>query len=196
MEKSPPELIERFDTVAAEFPEATRRLTFGYPCLYVGGNMVSGLYQDGWHVRLAGSDLAAAQALDGAHTFDFADEVVAVEVPASEKGKEPEKATAAKPAEDPGAWTAIVEDTEDEYRDPASRNKPDASPKDPAPQDPTTGKQPDETKSGQHKSRRLRHSGHQSNASGFDVKPIVKYINRQFDSAAKATAVIGFSIAH
>ena len=69
-DKSPAALVERFDTVAGWFPEVERRLTFGYPCLYVGGNMVSGLYQDGWHVRLDGSDLAAAQALDGAHTFE------------------------------------------------------------------------------------------------------------------------------
>ena len=69
-DKSPAALVERFDTVAGWFPEVERRLTFGYPCLYVGGNMVSGLYQDGWHVRLGGSDLAAAQALDGAHTFE------------------------------------------------------------------------------------------------------------------------------
>ena len=59
-DKSPAALVERFDTVAGWFPEVERRLTFGYPCLY----------QDGWHVRLGGSDLAAVQALDGAHTFE------------------------------------------------------------------------------------------------------------------------------
>ena len=69
-DKSPAALVERFDTVAGWFPEVERRLTFGYPCLYVGGNMVSGLYRDSWHVRLGGTDLAAAQALDGAHTFE------------------------------------------------------------------------------------------------------------------------------
>jgi TfoX/Sxy family transcriptional regulator of competence genes len=69
-DKSPAALVERFDTVAGWFPEVERRLTFGYPCLYVGGNMVSGLYQDSWHVRLGGTDLAAAQTLDGAHTFE------------------------------------------------------------------------------------------------------------------------------
>ncbi len=69
-DKSPAALVERFDTVAGWFPEVERRLTFGYPCLYVGGNMVSGLYRDSWHVRLGGTDLAAAQALDGAQTFE------------------------------------------------------------------------------------------------------------------------------
>jgi hypothetical protein len=32
--------------------------------------MVSGLHQEGWHVRLGGADLAAAQALDGARPFE------------------------------------------------------------------------------------------------------------------------------
>lgn len=70
MPKSPPELVARFDTVGARFPEAQRRLTFGYPCLYVGGNMVSGLYGDGWHVRLGGQDLADVQALEGSRPFE------------------------------------------------------------------------------------------------------------------------------
>jgi hypothetical protein len=68
--KSPPELIERFDSVAADFPEATRRLTFGYPCLYVGGNMVSGLYESSWHVRLGPDDRRELEAIPGAVTFE------------------------------------------------------------------------------------------------------------------------------
>ena len=59
-DKSPPALVERFDAVAAEFPQAQRRLTFGYPCLYVGGNMVSGLFQSRWHVRLGPAETAGA----------------------------------------------------------------------------------------------------------------------------------------
>jgi TfoX/Sxy family transcriptional regulator of competence genes len=68
--KSPPELIERFDAIAAEFPVATRRLTFGYPCLYVGGNMVSGLYESSWHVRLSADDRKELEAISGAATFE------------------------------------------------------------------------------------------------------------------------------
>jgi TfoX/Sxy family transcriptional regulator of competence genes len=68
--KSPPELIERFDAIAADFPEATRRLTFGYPCLYVGGNMVSGLYEASWHVRLGADDRKELEAIPGAATFE------------------------------------------------------------------------------------------------------------------------------
>jgi TfoX/Sxy family transcriptional regulator of competence genes len=68
--KSPPELVERFDAVAADFPEAQRRLTFGYPCLYVGGNMVTGLFQNAWHVRLGDTEQAEALALEGAAPFE------------------------------------------------------------------------------------------------------------------------------
>ena len=68
--KSPPELVERFDVIAAEYPEAARRLTFGYPCLYVGGNMVSGLYESSWHVRLGVAATAELMAIDGAAPFE------------------------------------------------------------------------------------------------------------------------------
>ena len=70
MEKSPPELIERFDTVAADFPEATRRLTFGYPCLYVGGNMVSGLFESRWHVKLGPEERRELEEIPGSAPFE------------------------------------------------------------------------------------------------------------------------------
>ncbi len=57
-EKSPSALVARFDAVATEYPAATRRMTFGYPCLYVGGNMVSGLFEAGWFVRLGAVETA------------------------------------------------------------------------------------------------------------------------------------------
>jgi TfoX/Sxy family transcriptional regulator of competence genes len=69
-DKSPPDLVTRFDAVAARFPDVERRLTFGYPCLYVGGNMVSGLHQDAWFVRLGGRELAESLALAGAQPFE------------------------------------------------------------------------------------------------------------------------------
>ena len=67
--KSSPALIERFDAVAAEYSEVTRRLTFGSPCLYVGGNMVSGLHESGWFVRLGPAETAELSAIDGAAPF-------------------------------------------------------------------------------------------------------------------------------
>ncbi len=69
-DKSPAELVERFDAVAAWFPDVERRLTFGYPCLYVGGNMVSGLYQANWHVRLDPTGSSEALALEGSRAFE------------------------------------------------------------------------------------------------------------------------------
>ena len=68
--KSPPELVERFDSVAADYPEATRRLTFGYPCLYVGGNMVSGLFASSWHVKLGPDERQQLEAIPGAKPFE------------------------------------------------------------------------------------------------------------------------------
>ncbi len=70
MEKSPPELVARFDTVAAEYPHATRRLTFGYPCLYVGGNMVSGLFGSSWHVKLGAEERSELEAIPGSAPFE------------------------------------------------------------------------------------------------------------------------------
>jgi len=70
MPKSPPELIARFDAVAADFPEATRRITFGYPCLYVGGNMVTGLFGESWHVRVDKDDTDELLRLPGARPFE------------------------------------------------------------------------------------------------------------------------------
>jgi TfoX/Sxy family transcriptional regulator of competence genes len=68
-EKSPPELVARFDAAAPRFPEAQRRKMFGYPALFVGGNLVTGLFADSWLIRLAETDLAELRALPGATPF-------------------------------------------------------------------------------------------------------------------------------
>ena len=54
--------------IAAEFPAAQRRLTFGYPCLYVGGNMVSGLFESSWHVKLGPDERRELEAIPGTRT--------------------------------------------------------------------------------------------------------------------------------
>lgn len=69
-EKSPPELIDRFDTVAARFPEAQRRKMFGYPALFTGGNLVTGLFADRWMIRLPDPDRAELLELPGATPFE------------------------------------------------------------------------------------------------------------------------------
>ncbi len=68
-EKSPPELVARFDAAAERFPQAQRRKMFGYPALFVGGNLVTGLFADQWMIRLAGHDLAELLTLPGASAF-------------------------------------------------------------------------------------------------------------------------------
>lgn len=68
-EKSPPELVARFDVAAARHPEAQRRKMFGYPALFVGGNLATGLFADTWMVRLAPADLEELLALPDAVPF-------------------------------------------------------------------------------------------------------------------------------
>jgi hypothetical protein len=64
--KSPPELVERFHAVTDDVPDTEHRLMFGYPALFVGGNMVSGLYESSWFVRLGDAGRAELLAIDGA----------------------------------------------------------------------------------------------------------------------------------
>ena len=64
-EKSPPELVARFEDVAGRHPEAQRRKMFGYPALFIGGNLATGLFADTWMIRLGEADLEAALALPG-----------------------------------------------------------------------------------------------------------------------------------
>ena len=67
--KSPPELVARFDAAAERHPEAQRKKMFGYPALFAGGNLATGLFADSWMVRLGPADLEALVALPGAGPF-------------------------------------------------------------------------------------------------------------------------------
>ncbi len=68
-EKSPPQLVARFEAAAARHPQAQRRKMFGYPALFVGGNLATNLFADSWTVRLSADDLEALLALPGARPF-------------------------------------------------------------------------------------------------------------------------------
>lgn len=68
-EKSPPELVARFEAATARHPQAARRKMFGYPALFMGGNLATGLFADTWMVRLAADDLATLLAQPGAGPF-------------------------------------------------------------------------------------------------------------------------------
>jgi TfoX/Sxy family transcriptional regulator of competence genes len=69
LEKPPAALVERFDAVAARHPDAQRRKMFGYPALFVGGNMATGLFADRWVVRMHPEDIDQLLALPGAEPF-------------------------------------------------------------------------------------------------------------------------------
>ena len=64
--KSPPELVERFHALTDDLPGAEHKLMFGYPALFVGGNLVSGLYESTWFVRVGEAEQATLLAVDGA----------------------------------------------------------------------------------------------------------------------------------
>lgn len=69
-EKSPAALVERFAETLADRPAAARRPMFGYPCAFVNGNLTTGLFADGWFVRLPEDDAATLLAMDGARPFE------------------------------------------------------------------------------------------------------------------------------
>ena len=69
-EKSPAELVARFEAAAASFPEATRKKMFGYPALFVGGTLVTGLFADAWMIRLPDDDRMELMAVPGAGPFE------------------------------------------------------------------------------------------------------------------------------
>jgi len=71
-EKSSPELVARFESVLDRnaAPDITRRQMFGYPCAWIGGNMLSGLFGQEWWVHLSEPDRDALLALPGAHQFE------------------------------------------------------------------------------------------------------------------------------
>ena len=70
MEPAPKELVERFRTVMARFPEAERREMFGYPCAFANGQMVTGLFASSWMLRLPDDARAEMLRLEGARPFE------------------------------------------------------------------------------------------------------------------------------
>jgi TfoX/Sxy family transcriptional regulator of competence genes len=58
--KAPPELIARFDAAIARDDRVLRKQMFGYPCAFLNGNLLSGLFEDQMMVRLSETDRARA----------------------------------------------------------------------------------------------------------------------------------------
>jgi hypothetical protein len=57
--KSPQGLIDLFTECLPDDPRLERRKMFGYPAVFVGGNMCAGLFQDRMFARLSATDWAA-----------------------------------------------------------------------------------------------------------------------------------------
>ena len=70
--KSSPELVERFGEVLVRHaaPDITLKKMFGYPCAWIAGNMLSGLFAEDWWVRVSEEDRESLLALRGAHQFE------------------------------------------------------------------------------------------------------------------------------
>src|SRR5204863_9564565 len=51
----------RFDAAVGKVPGAERRQMFGYPCAFLNGNLLTGLFEDKMMVRLSEKDRAKAE---------------------------------------------------------------------------------------------------------------------------------------
>jgi TfoX/Sxy family transcriptional regulator of competence genes len=56
--KSPQGLIDLFEEALPDDPRVERRKMFGYPCIFVSGNMCAGLHQSAMFARLSPGDAA------------------------------------------------------------------------------------------------------------------------------------------
>lgn len=66
---SPPRLVRAFDAAVRPLRGTTQRKMFGYPAIFVRGNMVAGLVRDRMILRLDDRDRPRFLALDGAKPF-------------------------------------------------------------------------------------------------------------------------------
>jgi hypothetical protein len=67
--KSPPALVERFKAVLGRHPDVQQRQMFGFPAAFIGGNMVTSLFNDHWVVRLPDTDREKLLAIRGSGPF-------------------------------------------------------------------------------------------------------------------------------
>lgn len=66
---SPPRLVRAFEAAVGPLTGTTARKMFGYPAIFLRGNMVAGLVQDRMIVRLSELDRARLLARAGAEPF-------------------------------------------------------------------------------------------------------------------------------
>jgi hypothetical protein len=70
MPSSPPDLVDRFNSVLDRHPEVARKKMFGYPAAFIGGNLVTSLFGDHWVMRLPDDDRAELMSLEGSGQFE------------------------------------------------------------------------------------------------------------------------------
>ncbi len=68
--KTPPEIVAAFDKTVPADPDVVRKPMFGYPALYLNGNMFAGTFQDKVVVRLSEAARARAIKVAGASPFE------------------------------------------------------------------------------------------------------------------------------
>ncbi len=68
--KTPPEVVAAFDKATPKDPNVVRRPMFGYPALYLGGNMFAGTFQDKVVARLPEPERERAMRTAGAKPFE------------------------------------------------------------------------------------------------------------------------------
>jgi TfoX/Sxy family transcriptional regulator of competence genes len=69
-EKAPADLIARFDRLLPPDPNVERRKMFGYPCVFVNGNMAAGLFGSKMFVRLSEAERASLIEKRGASALE------------------------------------------------------------------------------------------------------------------------------
>jgi len=67
---APEGVVHIFEQAIAGFPQAERRKMFGYPCAFVRGQMLCGVFADRIMLRLSDADRAEFLKLPGARTFE------------------------------------------------------------------------------------------------------------------------------
>jgi hypothetical protein len=70
VQKSPPELVERFKRLAPTEPDVEHRLMFGYPSCVINGHLFTGLFEDSLTVRLGPTEREEVLKTEGARTFE------------------------------------------------------------------------------------------------------------------------------
>jgi TfoX/Sxy family transcriptional regulator of competence genes len=68
--KAPPDLVETFEQAVSDLPAIKQRKMFGFPCVFINGNMFAGLYEEKLILRLDEREREDALRERGATIFE------------------------------------------------------------------------------------------------------------------------------